>query len=188
MVWTTFIFSFLDLEDLDLDESCLDLSGTVPDTDMEVCPGNESSDNPASTSSLTNCCETSFGNSASSPKSQNKKVIANGHLATSQRDIVIDDILTFAEVSLIKDCLTSKDKITDTNVSKKVAENLSSLDISKFVGTKEFLSQVLFEIDFNAKLEEFDEFCENQIGLESLLDDIVQASKDASAIDGIDCF
>ena len=188
MVWKTFIFSFLDLKDLDIDESCLDLSGTLPDTDMEVCSGNESCDNLALKSSLANGGETSSGNSASSPKWQDKKVISNGHLATSQRDIVIDDILTFAEVSLIKDCLTSKDNITDTNVPKKVAENLSSLDISKLVGTKEFLSQILFEIDFDKKLKEFDEFCENQIGLESLLDDIVQASMDASAIDGIDCF
>jgi hypothetical protein len=43
-------------------------------------------------------------------------------------------------------------------------------------------------MDFKARLEDFNDFCENQIGLESLIDDILQSAKDVSAIDGIDCF
>ena len=100
----------------------------------------------------------------------------NGVEAT--RDKIINDILSFAETSLIKDCLvTNKCRVS---ASPPVPNNIPS--------TKNFLLAVFFEFDLDLKLREFDEFCENQIGLESLLDDVVQSSMDASTIDGVDCF
>ena len=103
----------------------------------------------------------------------------NGVEAT--RDKIINDILSFAETSLIKDCLVTKvPNKSRISSSPPVPNNLPS--------TKNFLLAVFFEFDLDLKLKEFDEFCENQIGLGSLLDDVIQSSMDASAIDGVDCF
>ncbi len=97
------------------------------------------------------------------------------------RDDVIDDILSFAETSLIKNCLV-------TIVPNNCCVSSSPPVPNKLPSTKNFLLSAFFEFDLGLKLKEFDEFCENQIGLESLLDDVIQSSMDASALDGVDCF
>jgi len=98
----------------------------------------------------------------------------------AMRDDVIDDILSFAETSLIKNCLVTIPNNCCVSSSPPVP--------NKFPSTKNFLLSTFFEFDFGLKLKEFDEFCENQIGIESLLDDVIQSSMDASALDGVDCF
>ena len=52
----------------------------------------------------------------------------------------------------------------------------------------EFLQIVLFDLDLDAQMRDYRDFCEHHYGLSSVLDDIIQLEANQSSIDTIDCF
>ena len=51
-----------------------------------------------------------------------------------------------------------------------------------------FLQLVRFDINFEEKLKDFEEYCKERTCLANVLEDIINSVGDENVIDGIDCF
>jgi hypothetical protein len=51
-----------------------------------------------------------------------------------------------------------------------------------------FLIEIIFEINVEAKIKEYEDYCNHHYGLNSVLEDIIQLEANQSKIDVIDCF
>jgi hypothetical protein len=83
----------------------------------------------------------------------------------------------------------------ENHVTKNERGNIKHLERSIFKTKQlkqccilEFLHRVRFDIHFNIRLKDFDEYCEERNSLDSVLDDIIHSVGDGNVIDGIDCF